>query len=211
MIKNVIFDVGNVLASFRPKQVLLDDMGLEAEEAEAILKATVHGPLWQEMDRGVIPEKEVISQMRNRLEEKYHPNFDRFFNEKAGNLVETFSYASDWLRELKERGYGVYILSNYPVELFEMHSRHFTFLPYADGRIVSGYVKCIKPDRKIYEILLETYGLQPQECVFLDDLKENIAGANACGIHGIQFTSYEETKSRLEQLLGCEERKSRLE
>ena len=63
MIKNIIFDIGNVLASFRPKAVL-EEMGLEEAEVNAILSATVRGPYWRELDRGVMEEADVIAAMR---------------------------------------------------------------------------------------------------------------------------------------------------
>ena len=95
----------------------------------------------------------------------------------------------------------MYLLSNYPVGLFEIHSPHFTFLPYTDGRVVSGYVKCVKPDERIYRCLLEKYSLRPQECVFLDDLAENVEGAKKLGIHGIHFQGYEDASTKLERML----------
>lgn len=95
----------------------------------------------------------------------------------------------------------MYLLSNYPVGLFEIHSPHFTFLPYTDGRVVSGYVKCVKPDERIYRCLLEKYSLRPQECVFLDDLAENVEGAKKLGIHGICFLGYEDANAKLERML----------
>lgn len=200
MVKNIIFDIGNVLASFRPKEVL-EEMGLEKEEVNAILDATVRGPYWVELDRGVMEETEVIAAMRDCVPQKYLADFERFFAEETGKLVQSLPYAADWLKDLKERGYHVYLLSNYPVSLFEIHSPFFTFLPYTDGRVVSGYVKCVKPDERIYRCLLEKYSLNPSECVFLDDLEENIEGAEKLGIHGIHFMGYEDAKEKLEQLL----------
>lgn len=175
MIKNIIFDIGNVLASFRPREVL-EEMGLDETEVNVILDATVRGPYWVELDRGVMEEAEVIEAMRSRVPQRYLADFERFFAEETGKLVKSLPYAADWLKGLKERGYHVYLLSNYPVGLFEIHSPHFTFLPYTDGRVVSGYVKCVKPDERIYRCLLEKYSLRPQECVFLDDLAENVEG-----------------------------------
>ncbi len=200
MIKNIIFDIGNVLASFRPKEVL-EEMGLDEKEVNAILDATVRGPYWVELDRGVMGEAEVIEAMRSHVPQCYLADFERFFAEETGKLVRSLPYAEDWLKGLKERGYHVYLLSNYPVGLFEIHSPHFTFLPYTDGRVVSGYVKCVKPDERIYSCLLEKYSLSPQECVFLDDLAENVEGAKKLGIHGIHFQGYEDASAKLERML----------
>ena len=95
----------------------------------------------------------------------------------------------------------MYILSNYPVSYFEVHKAGFEFLKHTDGRVVSGYVKLLKPDPAIYRCLLEKYQLKAEECIFVDDLKANAEGACSVGIHGIQFLSYEDANEKIEQLL----------
>lgn len=106
------------------------------------------------------------------------------------------------VKRTKERGYHLYLLSNYPVSYFDMHSRDkFTFMPYIDGQIVSGYVRKIKPDPDIYRLLLETYQLKPEECVFMDDRKENIAAASKLGFHTILFQDYAQVCKKLEAML----------
>lgn len=193
MIKNMIFDVGNVLVKFRPKEVM-EELGFAPGRVQELLKATVQGALWKELDRGVIPEEEVIAQMRSRVAEDARADFDRFMTEGKELLVLTYSYAADWLRECKEQGYHVYLLSNYPVSYFELHSSVFSFLPYIDGKIVSGYVKMLKPDPGIYHCLLDTYHLRAEECLFFDDLPGNVEAAKSMGMHGICFTGYEEAR-----------------
>ena len=113
MIKNIIFDIGNVLASFRPREVL-EEMGLDETEVNVILDATVRGPYWVELDRGVMEEAEVIEAMRSRVPQRYLADFERFFAEETGKLVKSLPYAADWLKGLKERGYHVYLLCKLP-------------------------------------------------------------------------------------------------
>ena len=149
MIKNLIFDIGGVLVDFRPAGVL-KDMGVSEERARVILRESIASPLWHEMDRGAIPEEEVIAAMRGNVPEEMRADYDRFIEEGKPYLTIPFAYSAQWLKQFHDRGYGVYILSNYPVSYFEVHKAGFEFLKYTDGRVVSGYVKLLKPDPAIY-------------------------------------------------------------
>ena len=200
MIKNLIFDIGGVLVDFRPAGVL-KDMGISEKRARVILRESIASPLWHEMDRGAIPEEEVIAAMRGNVPEEMRVDYDRFIEEGKPYLTIPFAYSAQWLKQFHDRGYGVYILSNYPVSYFEAHKAGFEFLKYTDGRVVSGYVKLLKPDPAIYRCLLEKYQLKAEECIFVDDLKANAEGACSVGIHGIQFLSYEDANEKIEQLL----------
>lgn len=201
MIKNIIFDIGNVLVNFRPLEVM-KELGMDEETVKAVAGVTIESPLWCELDRGVIPEETVIEMMKSSAQDQYKDDVQRFFTDGSPYLVKSFDYSADWLKSLKQKGFNIFLLSNYPVSLFELHSKQsFTFMPYVDGKVVSGYVKLIKPDLDIYNTLLKQYNLIPHECVFIDDLKANIEGAEKAGIKGIHFTSYEEVQKQLTTLL----------
>ena len=201
MIKNIIFDIGNVLVHFRPLEVMAE-LGMNEDTVQAVADATIRSPLWCELDRGVIPEETVIQMMKQTAPDNHKDDVQTFFDKGSHLLVKSFDYSADWLKSLKEKGYQIFLLSNYPQRFFEMHSKNnFTFMPYINGKIVSGYVKKIKPDIEIYNLLLDQYSLTPQECVFIDDVKENIEGAEKAGIHGIHFTNFEEVQSKLKTLL----------
>ncbi len=201
MIKNIIFDIGNVLVHFRPEKVMAE-LGMDGETVKAVMQATAGSPLWSELDRGVMSEAEVVALMKQHAAEAYRGCIDLLFEKGKADLVRSYPYAAPWLRELRGRGYKVYLLSNYPKDIFELHARlHFTFLPYVDGKIVSGYVKVIKPDPAIYRILLDTYHLEADECAFLDDMEPNVVAAEKLGIHALRFISYEDARQKLEALL----------
>ena len=201
MIKNIIFDIGNVLVQFRPLEVM-KELGMDEDTVKAVAEATVQSPLWKELDRGVIPEDTVIEMMKQTTTGKYKDDVQRFFAEGSPLLVKSFDYSASWLQSCKQKGYHIFLLSNYPVRLFEMHSKSsFTFMPYIDGKIVSGYVKLIKPDAGIYELLLKQYSLVPQECVFIDDVQENIEGAEKAGIRGIHFTNIQDVRNSLQAII----------
>lgn len=199
MIKNIILDIGNVLVYFR-WQELMNELGFSKEETERLRDNMICSKEWSEWDRGAISETEVEDIFKKRnpdLKEK----LQRFFEHK-GEIVEQFTYTQQWIKDFKEKGYKVYLLSNYPDELFKLHGKEvFTFLPLVDGRVVSADVKMIKPDRAIYEYLLQKYALNKQECVFIDDNIHNVEAASKAGIQSILFKNYEQATGELKELL----------
>lgn len=200
MIKNVIFDIGGVLIRFMPAEAMRK-LGIPEEKIEPLLKASIYCKWWQELDRGFFEEEEVLRYMQEDAPE-YAQEIAYFMENGKHEVVESFAYAADWLKNLQERGYHTYLLTNYPASYFELHSKEkFTFMPYVDGKIVSSYVEMIKPDPNIYRTLLDTYDLEEEECVFIDDRKENVEAAKKLGLHGIRFESFEQASAQLEKIL----------
>lgn len=197
MIKNIIFDIGNVLAHFRWEEYIRERF--PEEEFESIAKATVQGPYWVEVDRGVLSMEEIMRRCAELVPE-LGAQIERFFRERSA-LVQEYDYAEALIRGLKERGFCVYLLSNYAGDLYEYAKEHFRFVPLADGGIISYQVHQVKPEPEIYQALLEKYGLKPEECVFLDDLEQNLAGAQKLGIRTILFRDYDSAMEQLEALL----------
>lgn len=200
MIRNVVFDIGNVLVRFMP-DVAMKQIGISEDRIDDVLRATVNSKWWTEMDRGFLPEEQLWQYMIEdapQLEAEI-----RVFKEQGiDKVVRAFDYAADWMKGLKARGFHTYLLSNYPKDFFECHSAgFFPFMPYIDGKIVSAYVELIKPDPNIYRELLKTYGLKADECVFIDDRRENIEAARRLGFRGILFKSYEQATAEFEGFL----------
>lgn len=198
-IKNIVFDIGQVLVDFRWEQHMRD-IGLSEAAIKAVGDGWVKAPIWNELDRGILSEAECLELAYNALPD-YKAEIDLFWGSPDG-MIRCREQSAPWLCSLKERGYNVYLLSNYPRSLFAAHEKVFTpFLPYVDGRVVSAFVGVMKPDRGIYEKLLEKYGLRAEECVFIDDRADNIEGAEAAGIKGLLFTDSASTIAKLDRLL----------
>ena len=200
MIKNVIFDIGNVLVDFRWR-VLMEELGLPAE-TQAVFAKTVFGSRWWgELDHGIYEEAEILAHFREDNKE-HLDEFDLVWDNR-GRLVEPYAYAVAWIEQLKASGLKVYLLSNYPRDVFTLHMECgcFPFLDRVDGRVVSGFVKMVKPNADIYEYLLSEYGLAAGECVFVDDREENVETARALGMKGIVFQGYEQACSELDGLV----------
>ncbi|MBO4428339.1 MAG: HAD family phosphatase [Clostridia bacterium] len=198
MIKNVVFDIGNVLVSFSWRECMRD-CGVKEEHIERVANATVRSPYWNELDRGEKSEDEILEQfVKNdpELEDEI-----RVFFAHVTDSMPPFDYSKKWLASLRQRGYKVYLLSNFSNYNFNVNVPRYTFLSETDGKIISYIYKTVKPERKIYEILLDKYALNAEECVFIDDRDDNIAAAKALGFNGIVFESYEDANEKLQALL----------
>lgn len=197
MIKNVIFDIGNVLAAFAWKEYF-KSFGYAEDILERLAKATVLSPCWNEYDRGVLSDEEILqSFIANDPELEFHI---RETLTRVHGLVTGFEYASAWVQELKAQGYKVYYLSNFAKTAREDCADALNFLEYMDGGVFSYEAKLIKPDEAIYRLLLKRYGLVAEESVFLDDVEKNIMAARDVGLHGIVFQNKEQAMKELQQL-----------
>lgn len=186
MIKTVIFDIGNVLAEFRWKK-FLEEQGYDEITIEKIGKATVLSPMWNEEDRGAIERSQIIwdcCKIDPSITEEITDFFDR-----QGEMVVEYPYSVQLITNLKEKGYQVYLLSNYGEHNFQNAKKNFKFLSLVDGSVISYEIKHVKPEPEIYEALLKKYNINPAEAVFLDDVEANLIGAEKFGIHTIHFTS----------------------
>ncbi len=197
MIKNIIFDIGNVLMPFgyRP---FFRSFGYDEEIVERLAKATAQSPDWNELDRGVLSYEEVLERFVQNapdLEEIIH----KIFADLHG-ILGVYDYTESWIKQLKEEGYGVYYLSNFFQKAEEDCKELMGFLELMDGGILSYRDKVTKPDNQIYELLLERFRLKAEECVFLDDTEKNIIGARAVGIQGILFQDREQAVTELQKL-----------
>ncbi|MCM1134735.1 MAG: HAD family phosphatase [Clostridium sp.] len=198
MIKNIVFDIGNVLAGFH-WQDYFHSFGYSDEVFEQLADATVRSSLWSEMDRGKMSDEELIAGFIAN-----NPAVEKEIREIYANMrgmIVRYDYAKPWLRELKERGYGIYVISNFGETAFKECSGALDFLSETDGAIISWQVKLIKPDQEIYRLLCSQYGLDKKECVFIDDTAKNVEAAREAGMEGIVFHNLAQAKEELEAML----------
>ena len=190
MIKNVIFDLGRVLINNDPSGYLRN-FGYDEEKYKALLDAILFDSLWSEMDIGKYESYKDIVEIYVEKHKKLESEIRRFFSE---NWMEFYAPCEDTLKfynELFEQGYCIYILSNFAKDGYNLISNKYDLFKKAKGIVVSSYVGMIKPNPEIYKYLLETYSLNPDECVFIDDSAANIKTAKELGIHGIVYTDIE--------------------
>ena len=197
MIRNIVFDIGNVLVNFDPKS-FLKRKGFDEAMADRIIEASVKTPVWNELDRGAWTEEELIEGFV-RNDPKIEEQIRRAFSDYEDIVLPT-TYAIPWIKELKSKGYRVYYLSNCSRMVEVQCKEAMAFLPYTDGGILSYTDKLIKPDPAIYLLFLERFGLHADETVFLDDTLVNIEAAEKLGIHGIWFKGKEQAECELRKL-----------
>lgn len=201
MIKNVIFDLGNVLIDFKPIKYI-KSLGYDDEKALEIFNKTIKDSIWTDMDRGIYRDKEsYVSAFKTKYPE-IQDDIDKFL---GGPWVENVIFPlKDNLKMIdlvKEKGLNYYILSNYPKDAFEYTYDMCPFIQNGDGMVISYDVLMIKPDKNIYLKLLDKYGLKANECLFIDDLDINIEGAKSVGINAFVFKDLEDRYKKLEEYL----------
>lgn len=199
MIKTVIFDIGNVLVNFHWREMYAEK-GLVGETFDRVAKATILSSVWCEIDRGIMTYEEVLEAFAEQDREM--ESEIRRALENTHGIVTKREFAIPWIYGLKEKGLQVLVLSNFGKKLIDDNPDAMDFLPYADGGILSYKDHLLKPEPEIYRLLLKRYGLKADECVFIDDLEENIDAAKMEGIQGIIFESYEQAVCELNKILG---------
>ena len=197
MIRNIIFDIGNVLTDFRWREFLADK-GFDQEMIGRIARASVMGPYWDELDRGEWSDEKLLEAFVS-LDPEIEEELRKAYGNVTG-MVTKRDYAIPWIQELKAAGYRVYYLSNFSHRAYEDCQDALDFIPYMDGGILSYRDKVVKPGEEIYRLLLDRYGLVAQECVFLDDTPGNVEAARALGFLGICFHDKEQASRELARL-----------
>lgn len=198
MIKNVIFDMGNVLLTF-DRNRFLDAVGVTGEDRRILLNNVYLSVEWARMDRGSMTEAEAAASMCTHVPERLHNAVHSLVDAWDRPIIPVPGMA-ELVRDLKAAGYGMYLLSNASYRQHEYWPR-VPGSEYFDGTLISADVKLVKPEREIYELMCSTFGLVPEECVFIDDATINIEGAERVGIHGIVFHGdSEETREKLKAL-----------
>ena len=187
MIKHIVFDIGGVLIGYRWHEMLLEH-GLNESSASAVGHCVFEDPLWNRMDAGLVSFDELVVRYREKYPQ-YAQDITWFLAHADEMQVERQKVWSR-LPLLKKSGYDIYVLSNYSEQMLKKHTGQADFWSYIDGAVISYQVNQLKPQEKIYRILLGKYGLKAEECLFFDDRKENTQGAENIGMHA--FTVYEE-------------------
>lgn len=184
MIQTVIFDMGQVLLHWSPA-LFVDRLGLSPEDSAALTRETF-GPEWLALDGGTCTEAEALAAICARLPRHLHPYAEQLVTRWWEVAFCPMEGMGDLIRELKDRGYGIYLLSNAGVN----YTAYFPRIPGSqcfDGCYVSAEHRLMKPDPAIYRSFLDTFSLAPQHCLFIDDRPENIEAGAALGIRGVVF------------------------
>ena len=196
MIKNIIFDMGNVLLDYNP-DAAMQMLGINEKAKPVIMKELFGGNEWVQLDLGNISVDEAFENIKQRIHEEYHSDLRKCIDGWDVCMVPVEG-AKEFCEAVKSEGFGVYILSNAHKSFYSYFPRYFN-LDFFDGVVVSADVHTVKPDIKIYKHLLEKYNLKAEECLFIDDRADNVDGALKSGMKAVQFKNdFEEIKKSIE-------------
>lgn len=184
MIKNIIFDMGNVLILFRP-EIFINKLNVSQQDAKLLNDVIFDSQEWASLDDGSANEAEAMEIFKNKLPVRLHDQMITLVTQWDIPLLEVEGM-SQLIKELKAKGYKIYLLSNASSRQHQYWDR-ISASEYFDGTVISADVKMVKPDPKIFEHLCEKFSLLPAECFFIDDLEQHVIAAESIGIQGYVF------------------------
>jgi putative hydrolase of the HAD superfamily len=198
MIKNIVFDIGNVLISFKPKEYL-EKKGYPEELKEKILADIFYSPEWLALDNGDITIAQAIETiaMRSSLGKNEIAQIFDLLTDILFPLEQNVKLLS----KLKQEGYKLYYLSNFTTEVFPKVQNRDSFFCLFDGGIISAHVKVSKPEEAIYRLLIDKYSLIADESLFIDDLEINVKAAEKVGMKGLYTCAAENIEPMLREIL----------
>jgi putative hydrolase of the HAD superfamily len=193
MIKNIVFDMGGVILDFNLKKTVTQEF---APEYHDVIYEHVFGEnsVWKTLDEGIYTFDQVIPGILEKLPPEIHEKISAMVTDFY-DYMPPFPETYELIKELKEKGYKIYLLSNATPRFFD----RFLDIPafeYFDGLFISALYKLLKPNREIYEAFCNKFSLDPTECFFIDDLEANIEGAKKYGMQGFQFKAPDTTELR---------------
>ncbi len=200
MIRNIVFDLGNVLISFKPSE-FLKKKNYPENIRNIIINDIFRSNEWALLDNGNITTDEAIDAIAIKS------------SLKRQEIALIFSFRTDimfpldenvrLLPELKKEGFKLYYLSNFPLDIFEAIRNDYYLFNYFYGGVISSEVKVSKPDIRIYQILLDKYSLRAKDCLFIDDVETNVFSAQSAGMKGLTTFGEQDISVLLRNKLKC--------
>lgn len=201
MIRNVVLDMGNVIRVYDPLRPCLRHAGNQAE-AETLCQAIFLHPDWgKKVDGGLLTDMEYAKEVQKRLDS---PRLQKLAEEVLSDWTVDGLAANPGMDvligDLLAAGLRVYVLSNAGY-IFREVCRHFPCVDRYSGLMFSAEEKIRKPAPEIYTRLCERFGLEPQECLFADDMDVNVRAAESVGMQGYVFDCPDGLRARLGDVL----------
>ena len=184
MIRNLVFDLGNVLIEWNSEKILTF-FEPEKERRQLLRRAIFESGVWHQTDKGELSLKEACDEVLVQLDDSYHPAVQNIFYNWY-EIVEVYSGLQEQILLWAEQGYRIYILST-TCEIFYRIEKAglLPIYPLLSGYILSSEVGVVKPEPEIYQKLLKKYGIEPTESVFIDDIQANLDTAAELGFETI--------------------------
>lgn len=196
-IKNIVFDFGGVLVDWNPRYLYKDHFN-DDDKMEAFLKNICTEEWNIEQDRGRLLS-EATTELQNKFPEQSEAIALFYGNWKAmlkGEIPGTVAL----LHKLKKK-YKLYGLTNWSAETIEIAYKRFSFFNEFEGIVVSGVEKLIKPDPRIYQLLLNRYRIKAEDSLFIDDNIHNVNAAKELGFYAIHFENAAQLEAELSKVI----------
>ena len=198
MIKNIIFDLGNVLINYDPHDFI--NKNVKEENREKFFQEIFQSKEWQDLDRGTLEYDEAVKIFSKRLPEE-RENIKKLFDNDIQDVLFVDKTNIKYLSTLKNKDYKLYILSNFHKNSFRKISEIHNFKSIFDGGVISYECHLLKPESNIYKAIIDKYGLIPEETVFIDDSLPNVQAAIKFNIHGIHLKNIKDLIKTLNNTL----------
>jgi putative hydrolase of the HAD superfamily len=194
MIRNVVFDLGNVVVRWDPVLISVRTFGEEKASPEFIRSIFGH-PLWLQLNRGEISERDAGRAYCDLLGLELTLMDRFFFHVKDSQALVPGTV--DLMERLSKAGYRIFALSDNVREIVLYLRQKYDFWRHFEGVVISAELGVLKPDAKIFGHLLNAFALRPQETIFLDDVLRNVDGARATNMHAVQFVDANQAEAEL--------------
>lgn len=182
--KNVVFDMGNVLTIYNQADYIRSYVNTE-EDLNIIKNQVCSSVEWISMDRGTMTDEEAVNSICKRVPSKLHGTVQRFIREFRMKQ-EPNPPMENLVRRLKEAGYGLYLMSN-TSHRFRSFSKNIASVAYMDGIWISCERGYLKPEKDAYIDFFESVNLNPRECFFVDDSPANVEAGMSFGMKGCVY------------------------
>ena len=193
MVKNIVFDMGNVLLAYDPARYA-ERLPVRSEAARAVLRELFYGPEWALLDAGALTEREALERVTGRIPQ--YAEEVRLAMRHWPDMLRPVPGMTEIVSDLKAGGFGIYLLSNTSLRFYQYY-RDVEIFRRFDGFMISAREKLLKPDPALFRRFCTRFRLLPKECLFLDDRPENVDSAVSCGMAGHCFSAAEELRAFL--------------
>lgn len=199
-IQYIIFDMGNVLIEWNARKNI-ERVEPDCQRADLLQKTIFASGIWERQDTAELTVDQAVAQVKEKLDQSYDEAVEAIFRDWYMH-VAIYRDLQDFAAQLSQQGYHIYILSNTSAVYYEIEKAGL--LPISQvlsGKILSYEEKCMKPDPHIFEILLDRYQLKAENCLFIDDIAQNIQVAERLGMKGIQCHNSQQVIRDLTKIL----------
>jgi putative hydrolase of the HAD superfamily len=196
-IKNVVFDIGNVIVRWDPIHITSRTFGPERATPEFI--GSIFGPeTWLPLNRGELTEAQAKQAYQDRLGFTTGEADKLFYN--INDSLDLLTDTVALMERLQSADFRIFALSDNVHEIVHYLKQRYDFWRFFEGAVISAEIGLLKPSQEIFLHLLETHALRAEECVFLDDVLANVEGAQSVGMRALQFSDATRAEQELKAL-----------